>query len=129
MAVTDTSRYVEALRELVDRSGISRAQVEQKLSWARGQLTKLLHGTYNLKVSQVLAILDVIGVEPMRFYARVHGEPGSPAKGDLASRVLLALPEATSTAAALPPAMTADELESRIEAALERALARRDPRR
>ncbi|MFL6192846.1 MAG: hypothetical protein ACJ75H_01645 [Thermoanaerobaculia bacterium] len=102
--------------------------MEHKLSWARGQLTKLLHGTYNLKVSHVLAILDVIGVEPLRFYSMVHGEPGSleKRKGDLVSRVLQSFPEADPTTFALPSSMTADELEARIEAALERALARRD---
>jgi transcriptional regulator with XRE-family HTH domain len=132
MGEIDTNRYVEVLRDLMDRSGNSRAQVEQKLGWARGQLTKLLHGTYNLKVSQVLAILDMIGVEPLRYYTLVHGEPGSPPRlrgGDIAVRIIQSLPEPDAVLPLLtPPSLTADELEMRIEAAIERALARRDQR-
>jgi transcriptional regulator with XRE-family HTH domain len=130
MADTDTRRYIEVLRELMDRSGNSRAQVEQKLGWARGQLTKLLRGTYNLKVAQVLAILDTIGVEPLRFYSLVHeNASGAPdPKSDLTSRVLQSFAGTSSQPLTLPPTMTADELEARIEVVIERALSRRNER-
>lgn len=126
MADTDTRRYVEVLRELVERSDLSRGQVEQKLDWARGQLTKLLRGTYNLKVAQVLAILDVIHVEPLQFYALVHGGTAVPRNEDLAARVLRSLAETSPQPLALPPSLTAEELETRIEAAVLRALSRHD---
>jgi transcriptional regulator with XRE-family HTH domain len=115
----DVERYLSALRQLIERSGRSFREVERRLGWPIGRLSRLLSGATSLKVGSVLDLLRGLGVEPLVFYQLVHGK--EPA-GWLEER--LADGPQTQPAVVLPPAMTEGELERRLEEAVRIALAR-----
>jgi hypothetical protein len=70
-------RLREALRGLIDLSGLSRRQIEQRLSaLGRGiDLTRLLKGRFEMKVRHVLDLSDVLGIHPLELFRLVFREP------------------------------------------------------
>jgi hypothetical protein len=120
----DIRRYTAVLDELIGRSRLTKADVEHRLHWAKGRLTKLLQGTYELKVRHVLSVLEAINVDPLHFFALVHrsadlGHGNSPAESLLSAfEAQDALPQPLL----LPATLTAEELDTRIEQAVRRAL-------
>lgn len=121
----DIRRYIVVLDELIGRSRLTKADVEHRLHWAKGRLTKLLQGTYELKVRHVLSVLEAINVDPLHFFALVHRSAdlgrggGSPAESLLSA---FEAQDALPKPLLLPATLTAEELDVRIEQAVRRAL-------
>lgn len=114
-------RYIAVLKELIARSGLTQREIERRSGWAKSSLTKLLLGHWDLKVRQLLAILKAIEVAPPVFFHLVYE------KRPITDRLLEELggrPEPESMA--LPPAMSTEELDRRIEEAVERVLRLRE---
>jgi len=120
----DIRRYIVVLDELIGRSRLTKADVEHRLHWAKGRLTKLLQGTYELKVRHVLSVLDAINVDPLHFYALVHRSANPRRGGSLAESLISAFEAqgAQPQPLLLPITLTAEELDARIEQAVRRAL-------
>ncbi len=119
----DIRRYTAVLDELIGRSRLTKSDVEQKLEWAKGRLTKLLQGTVELKVRHVLSILEVINVQPLHFYALVHRSADSGQDSSPAERLISAFEKQGThpQPLLLPSTLTTEELEERIEQAVRRA--------
>ncbi|HKI02016.1 MAG TPA: hypothetical protein VKK31_08555 [Thermoanaerobaculia bacterium] len=122
----DIRRYTAVLDELIGRSRLTKADVEQRLHWAKGRLTKLLQGTYELKVRHVLSVLEAINVQPLHFYALVHRSADSGRGNSLAESLIAAFEAqgAKPLPLLLPAMLTAEELDARIEKAVRQALDR-----
>jgi transcriptional regulator with XRE-family HTH domain len=83
------SPYVEVLATLVERSGVTKVNLEQRLGWSRGTLTKVLKERHKLTVVHVLKILEVLDIEPLSYYKLVHGsEPAQGTSWESAFRML-----------------------------------------
>ena len=63
------SRLVTRLRYLIELRGKSVAQVEKELGRSRGFLGDALRGGKRLPVETLLEVLEVLGVEPERFFS------------------------------------------------------------
>jgi len=117
----DIRRYRDVLRHLIERSGKPHRTIEDQLGWSRGAVSKLLSGTNELRVRQLLEILQNLGVGPMIFYRLVYGDT-------LSERILEELSASgdEEQPVVLPPAMSASEFDRRIEEAVTAALRRED---
>jgi hypothetical protein len=110
-------RYIEVLDFLIRRSGLSGREIERRLAWSSGLLSKVLEKTKSLKVSHVLELLQAIGVEPLFFYYVAHSGESLTAE----SIDSLAEKFQARIRGLLPP-MTKEELEEHLESAVRRAL-------
>lgn len=91
---------VRLLSVLIQLTGWTRQEVDERLGFSRGYTSRLLTGNCKLLYRHVLLILDAIGVSPALYFEVLHGT------APLAARVR-------------PPAGDAPDLEARIrEAAL-----------
>ena len=52
--------------------------MQQALGWGRSYISQLLTRQKSLRVEQVLLILNVIGIEPVEFYAELYTPPVPP---------------------------------------------------
>jgi transcriptional regulator with XRE-family HTH domain len=72
MTSNDNSRMdrVRRLLELfVREAGLPYAEVTQRLGWTPGTVSRLFGGKRELRVEQLLAILDVLGISASRFFS------------------------------------------------------------
>ncbi|MDP9121562.1 MAG: hypothetical protein M3O15_09385 [Acidobacteriota bacterium] len=66
-------RVVDHLEMALLRARVSRAEVERRLGWGEGRVTRVLEErASDLKLRQVFEILAVLEVEPAEFWAAVH---------------------------------------------------------
>jgi transcriptional regulator with XRE-family HTH domain len=75
----DARQYARLLRQVVELSGISEREVERRLELGGGTLSRIFSGRIELKLSHLLAILEVLEMKPERFFqlAAVVLESGS----------------------------------------------------
>jgi hypothetical protein len=76
-------RIAILLRELIARSGIPPAVLEERLGWQPGRLQAFLDGQQRLSFDEVLEILPLLGLTPASFLVRIYGSlpaASSPAK-------------------------------------------------
>ena len=74
---TGNARTIEELKKLVfEESRFSAREVDRRVGWSENYLSQILRGGVELRVAHVLAILDVLGISPLDFWARVF--PGQP---------------------------------------------------
>jgi len=112
------SRYLAVLNDLVRQKGITRRELDSRLGWKGGVVARLLRGERgDLRLSQLLAILQELDVEPLTFYAAVHAE------APVTVRLLNRLAGDAPPRLIVPPAMTEEEFSRKIREAVEAALA------
>jgi Helix-turn-helix domain len=64
----------ELLRRLIEASGETCLQLDQKLGWGRGTLGRLLRGEHRLTLKYILLVLDALGLDPdFYFYTLFQG--------------------------------------------------------
>ncbi|MEO6191600.1 MAG: hypothetical protein ABIS20_01205 [Thermoanaerobaculia bacterium] len=103
-------RYIDVLQELISRSGTSKREIERSVGWAKSSLTKLLKGQWEIKLRQLLEVLQVLRVEPLVFFRLVYKEI------PLSDRLMKELSQGHAPdPILLPPAMSEEELDRRIE--------------
>ena len=120
------SRYVEDLATLIERSGEVRVNLEQRLGWSRGTLTKVLKERQKLTVGHVLKVLEVLGIEPLSYYTLVHqSEPAKEASWEAAFRML----GPAARPLVLSRFLTEEDLDGLVTEAVEQAMARREKER
>lgn len=73
----DVARIREALGSLVDLSGLSRREIERRLTEPGPgfDVSRLLGGRFELKLYQMLDILRVLEVHPVEFFRLIFKEP------------------------------------------------------
>jgi len=61
------------LRHLIAESGWTQTEIQRRCGWGSGALSQMLNGRKSLRVDAVLSLLDVLDVDPGRFFARLWG--------------------------------------------------------
>ncbi len=69
-------RMLTLLRNKIHERGFTQMEVQEPLGWGRSYISQLVTKTKSLRLEQVLAILDVIGVEPAEFFSELYGSHG-----------------------------------------------------
>ena len=76
----ETARVREALRSLIDLSGLSRREIEKRLAeqGAGIDVTRLLMGRFEIKLRHLLDIGRIIGIHPLELFRLCFHEPAAP---------------------------------------------------
>jgi AcrR family transcriptional regulator len=130
MVDEEIRRYAKVLEAVVKLSDLSTRELERRLELGGGTLNRLFTGKIDLKLRHILLVLEVIGMRPERFFQLACARPaaGEEAGGSLAAEILESFQRfgysigQPGAAPARPP--SDEELDRRIEAALERVLGR-----
>jgi transcriptional regulator with XRE-family HTH domain len=65
-------RLAETLHRRLAAAGVSMDELGQRLGWAEGALTEALSGAVELKVKDLLALLQAAGIEERSFFAELY---------------------------------------------------------
>ncbi|MDP9121708.1 MAG: hypothetical protein M3O15_10145 [Acidobacteriota bacterium] len=110
-------RLAELLESVVRLSKVSVSEVERRLDYAHGTLSRIFAGTIGLKVVHIVDVVQAVGMEPRRFFELAFQQQGGdPVAGllDAFNRLGRPLP------AARTESISDDELDRRVEEALGR---------
>lgn len=121
------------LESLVRMAGGSARQLEEQLDYGAGTVQRLFSGKIALKLRHVLLILDVLGIPPSQFFReafqdeeRLRSEPEMAARvlelleRNLSPRSRISRGRRQRAAPPSSPAISDEELERRLRAALDR---------
>jgi hypothetical protein len=134
MVDDDIRRMAKVLEAVVKLSDFSTRELERRLELGGGTLNRLFSGKIDLKLRHVLLVLEVVGMKPERFFQLACTRPADDDEGEAASLLAAEILESfqrfgysigrPGQAAAAPPnrQLSDDELDRRIEAALERVM-------
>ena len=134
MIEDEIRRATKLLATLVQIAGMNRQDLDRLLGQGRGYSSQVLTGRVELKYRHILAILEVVDVEPGIFFRVLYPEPDEPrqgAGGRVMERLLDRLHHAgypdRPAPAELPPAVDTAELERRIQAVIREVFGEREP--
>lgn len=68
----EVDRILTLLRNKIRERDFTQLDVQDKLEWGRSYISQLLTKQKSLRVEQVLAILDVISIDPSDFFAELY---------------------------------------------------------
>jgi hypothetical protein len=124
MADEELSRYLTVLADLVKEKKIALTKLDRLLGWRGGMVGRLLRGERDLRLSQLLAILSILQVEPLSFFRVVHADRS------ISARLMESLAAAAPASAPLvvPPLMSEREFSKLLRTALDDALTARETR-
>lgn len=118
----EIQRVLDLLRMLIRISGLSNREVERRLKLSPSYLSRLFGGYLEVKLEHVLGISRALGLKPAEFFAFAYPEgPLEPSEAYQRIRNVLQTlqPTRPEPPAAKPePAITAEEVERRIQEAL-----------
>jgi transcriptional regulator with XRE-family HTH domain len=126
-------RVLAMLRDAVRYSNLSNREVERKLgvSANSGYLSRLFAGTRELKLRQILDILDVVGLPPANFFRATFAEPDDAPEALRLERILAhAHPEQPQPASGpvdAPLALTEQQIEEMMKRTLRKLLFNEEP--
>jgi transcriptional regulator with XRE-family HTH domain len=134
MVDAEIRRYGKVLEAVVKLSDLSTRELERRLDLGGGTLNRIFTGKIDLKLRHILLVLEVVGMKPERFFqlASARPAPGDEAGSSLAAEILESF-QRFGYSIGRPPAplpdrqLSDEELDRRIEAALERVLGRTAP--
>jgi transcriptional regulator with XRE-family HTH domain len=124
MTDEELSRYLAVLADLVKEKKIALTKLDRLLGWRGGMVGRLLRGERDLRLSQLLAILKILQVEPLSFFRVVYADRS------VSTRLMESLAAAAPASAPLvvPPMMSEEEFSKLIRTVLDDALAARETR-
>jgi len=136
MIEDEIRRATKLLATLVQIAGLERQELDRLLGQGRGYASQVLTGRVELKYRHILAILEVVDVEPGIFFRVLYPEPDEPrqgAGGRVMERLLDRLHQSgyrdePAPAAQVPAAVDTAELEQRIQAVIREVFGDREPR-
>ena len=134
MVDSEIRRYGKLLEAVVKLSDLSTRELERRLDLGGGTLNRIFTGKIDLKLRHILLVLEVVGMKPERFFQLACTRPaaGDEAGSALAAEILESF-QRFGYSIGRPPApppdrqLSDEELDRRIEAALERVLGRIAP--
>lgn len=119
---TEIQRILDLLRMLIRISGLPNREVERRLKLSPSYLSRLFGGYLEVKLEHVLGISRALGLKPAEFFAFAYPEgPLDPSEAYQRIRNVLQTLQPTRQEAPPPkpePAITAEEVERRIQEAL-----------
>ena len=134
MVDSEIRRYGKLLEAVVKLSDLSTRELERQLDLGGGTLNRIFTGKIDLKLRHILLVLEVVGMKPERFFQLACTRPaaGDEAGSALAAEILESFQRfgySIGRPLAPPPdrQLSDEELDRRIEAALERVLGRISP--
>lgn len=95
----DLDRILAHLRAVIEDYGFTQIELQNALGWGPGYISQLLTQQKGLRFDHILMILNVVGVAPGAFFARIYRSSGP---GGSRRRSTLA-PPSTSAARSAPP--------------------------
>lgn len=118
----EVERLIRVLTTAMRILDISNREVERRLSLSPSYLSRLFNGLIELRAEHLLAISRAIGLKPAEFFYLAYPKrPEPPSEAALQLRKVLQ--ELSPAPAAQQPARTSDEeLERRIQEAVQRHL-------
>ena len=130
------THLTEMLRTVIRLSDFTNRDIERKLGFSGGYLSRLFGGQVEIKISHILNVLEIIGMYPSEFFQiafpPAEGEPSPVMKKLLAmtpQRRPFPLPAATPTPPPTP-GLSAREIEERLSEALRKVFSEMEtPRR
>lgn len=135
MTDEQVGRLTEMLRTVIRLSDYTNREIERRLGFSGGYLSRLFGGQVEIKVSHILNVLEIIGMYPSEFFQiafpPAEGEPSPVMKkllGMTPQRRPFPLPAPAPTPPA--PALSAQEIEERLSEALRKVFSEMEtPRR
>jgi hypothetical protein len=132
MSDEQVARITRLLRQAIKVSDFNSRDVERRLGFSGGYLSRLFGGQIEIKINHILDVLDVIGLYPHEFFQMAF-----PERAEKPSPVLQRLQEMTQgiqpvavpprpaepPAASPPPAVDMDRVQELMAEALRRAFA------
>jgi transcriptional regulator with XRE-family HTH domain len=117
----EVERLIRVLTTAMRILDISNREVERRLSLSPSYLSRLFNGLIELRAEHLLAISRAIGLKPAEFFSLAYPKrPDPPSEAALQLRKVL---QELSPAPAAQPLRTSDEeLERRIQEAVQRHL-------
>ncbi|HEX7186234.1 MAG TPA: helix-turn-helix transcriptional regulator [Thermoanaerobaculia bacterium] len=129
----EIERLIQVLALAMRILGVSNREVERRIGLSPSYLSRLFSGLIELRVEHVLAISRTIGLRPAEIFAFAYPQRGEPpseaavsihkAMAAMAAMAGLAPPSPASQANTLSDA----ELDRKIQEAVRKALAEREP--
>jgi transcriptional regulator with XRE-family HTH domain len=130
----EVQRILAMLRDAVRYSNLSNREVERRLgvSANSGYLSRLFAGDRELKLRQILEILQVVGLPPANFFRAAFSTPDESAESLRLEHILAhahpAGPAAEQPAKPVEPvALTEDQIEEMMKRTLRRLLFQDEP--
>lgn len=75
-SLQQTDRHLDAarqfLRRLIQAQGITLQDLDKRLGFTRGYVSRLLHGETHLTYQHILQILEAIEIDPSVYFATLH---------------------------------------------------------
>jgi transcriptional regulator with XRE-family HTH domain len=126
MTSNDNSSRMDRVRHLLDlvlrESSLSYSEIEERLGWGAGTASRLMKGVRELRVEQLLAILDLAGMPASRFFAISERFTSLEETLDARAAILQAFSGKDIQLGLETDGLSDDELQARIEAALRKML-------
>ncbi|HVT58159.1 MAG TPA: hypothetical protein VHR45_07145 [Thermoanaerobaculia bacterium] len=128
MVDEEIRRYAKLLEAVVKLSELSTRELERRLDLGGGTLNRIFTGKIDLKLRHILLVLDAVGMRPERFFqlAAPRPQPGDEAESSLTADILESFSRYGYGVGRPVPlrsrAPSDEELDRRIEAALQRVL-------
>ena len=122
------------LRRLIQAQGITLQDLDKRLGFTRGYVSRLLHGETRLTYQHILEILEAIDIDPSIYFSTLHPqrqhrrEPEAlriEELRELVSQLHRILPAAEESIPALAPPASEEDVEARIQDAVREVLAER----
>jgi transcriptional regulator with XRE-family HTH domain len=110
-------RAVSVLAQLVAEMRVTHRELDNRLGWSKGLTSRILRRK-DIRLGQLFALLQVLGVEPLAFFKLAYKPESLPA------RILehLGAEQEPLPPLRLPAAMTEDHLKDLIKDAVRQAL-------
>jgi hypothetical protein len=72
MAKPEVARMLAVLRDAIRLARFTNREVERRLGWSSGYLSRLFAGLMELRVEHVLSVCSIIGFPPGEFFRAVY---------------------------------------------------------
>ncbi len=122
----ESLRVARLLESLVRMSKVPNREIEAQLGYSGGVLYRIFAGRISLKLTMILAILDAIKVEPLRFFQMAF-QTEQEDTSEALLRLLREVRKHPEQPSPVPPVLSAEELDRRVEETLRRILAEKEP--
>lgn len=127
----EVRHYAGILRQAVRAAGFTISEVERRLDTGPKALRRVLTGSVDLKFKHVIAVLRIIGMSQVEFFAIASRTLASRRPGTAGGELLASFERAgyrgefVLTDDDLEKPLSAEELDRQVEEAMERVLERR----